>query len=301
MNTQEVMIFSTKEELKRFIALQERIFDQVRLVDVKTNQVYYLDEEKLLSVTPHQCFEFWNREEKCQNCSSAKAFTTKGQVCKYEFVDSHIYFIISKYIEVEEKRFVLEMISKSNDETFYAAQGQNKMAKILTKLNQRIYTDSLTKAFNRAYYDEQVKGMLSKHDGVMMFDVDKFKMINDTFGHLAGDLVLKELTNVILSMTRKCDSVIRYGGDEFLVVFRDISEMAFKKRLYQIRDTIKEIRIKDYSHIDLSISIGAIYCQKQPQKSLIKKLDKLLYMAKNDKESICFEVFENGEKNEKEN
>src|SRR5699024_4870162 len=102
--------------------------------------------------------------------------------------------------------------SQSNDETFYAAQGQNKMAKIITKLNSRIYTDSLTKVYNRAYYDKQAKGILSQYDGVMMFDVDKFKMINDTYGHLAGDAVLKELTKVVLSMTRKCDSVVRYGG-----------------------------------------------------------------------------------------
>ena len=292
MGNHKAMTFLTKSELKNFIAQQKRLFDQVRLVDVKTSQVYYLDEEMFLCVEPHQCFEFWNREEKCQNCSSAKAYTTKGQICKYEFIDSHIYFIISKYIEIEGKAFILEMISRSNDETFYAAQGQNKMAKILTKLNSRIYTDSLTKVYNRAYYDEQVKGILSQNDGVMMFDVDKFKMINDTYGHLAGDVVLKELTKVVLSMTRKCDSVVRYGGDEFLVVFRDISETAFKKRLYQIRDAIKEIKIENYSDIDLSISIGAIYCQKQPQRSLIEKIDKLLYKAKHDKESICFELFE---------
>lgn len=291
MNNQEVMIFLTKEELKRFITLQEKIFDQVRLVDVKTNQIYYLDEEKVLCVEPHQCFEFWNKEEKCQNCSSAKVFTTKGQVCKYEFIDSHIYFIISKYIEVEEKAFILEMISQSNDETFYAAQGQNKMAKIITKLNSRIYTDSLTKVYNRAYYDEQAKGILSQYDGVMMFDVDKFKMINDTYGHLAGDVVLKALTKVVWSMIRKCDSVVRYGGDEFLVVFRDISETAFKKRLYQIRDAVKQIKIENYPDIDLSISIGSIYCQKQPQKSLIENLDKLLYKVKHDKESICFKLY----------
>lgn len=292
MENHAAMTFLTKEELTNFIAQQKEIFDQVRLVDVKTSKAYYIDDKKLLNVEPHQCFEFWNRLEKCQNCSSAKAFTTKGQVCKYEFIDSHIYFIISKYIEVEGKAYVLEMISQSNDETFYAAQGHNKMAKILTKLNLRIYTDSLTKVFNRAYYDEQVKGIISKDDGVMMFDVNKFKMINDTYGHLAGDVVLKELAKAVLSMTRKCDSVVRYGGDEFLVVFRDISEIAFKKRLYQIRDAIKEIQIESYPNIDLSISIGAIYCKEQPQKSLIEKIDKLLYMAKHEEESICFEVFD---------
>lgn len=282
----------TREELKQFIEQQKKIFNQVRLIDVTTSKVYYLDKDMELRVEPHVCYEFWNKKRKCQNCSSAKAFATKGEITKYEFIDGYIYFIISKYIEVEGNALVLEMISQSDDSTLYTAHGQNNMAKILNKLNLRAYTDSLTKAFNRAYYDEQIKGIIGQNDGIMMLDVDKFKAINDTYGHVAGDIVLKEMTKVMLSMTRNCDAVVRYGGDEFLIIFRGINETAFKERLYQIRDAISQIKIENYPDIELSVSIGAIYCQIPSYKSLIKQIDKLLYKAKQEKESICYEVLD---------
>ena len=134
----------------------------------------------------------------------------------------------------------------------------------------------------------------------MMLDVNKFKLINDTSGHLVGDTVLKELAKVMLSMTRSCDSVIRYGGDEFLIVFRDISEIAFQKRLYQMRDAIRDIQLVHYPDVHISASIGGIYCQEQPQGSLIEDIDKLLYKAKQEKEEVCYEVMNTGEKDEKE-
>lgn len=300
LKNQEIIKFLTMEQLKTFIEQQEMIFDEVRLVDIATTKTYYLDDQQQICVEPHACYEFWNRAGKCQNFSSAKAFTTKGQVTKYEFIDSRIFFVISKYIEIEDRTFVLEMISKSDNHTLYGAQGQSQLAKILTKLNTRVYTDSLTKVLNRAYYDEQVKGIISQNDGIMMLDVNKFKLINDTSGHLVGDTVLKELAKVMLSMTRSCDAVIRYGGDEFLIVFRDISEIAFQKRLYQMRDAIRDIQLVHYPDVHISASIGGIYCQEQPQGSLIEDIDKLLYKAKQEKEEVCYEVMNTGEKDEKE-
>ena len=178
LKNQEIIKFLTMEQLKAFIEQQKMIFDEVRLVDIATTKTYYLDDQQQICVEPHACYEFWNRAGKCQNCSSAKAFTTKGQVTKYEFIDSRIFFVISKYIEIEDRAFVLEMISKSDNHTLYGAQGQSQLAKILTKLNARVYTDSLTKVFNRAYYDEQVKGIISQNDGIMMLDVNKFKLIS---------------------------------------------------------------------------------------------------------------------------
>ena len=290
LKNRKIIKFSTNEQLKTFIEQQKLIFDKVRLVDVTTAKVYYLDEHRQISVEHHACYEFWNRAGKCQNCSSAKAFTTKGQVTKYEFIDDCVYFVISNYVEVNNKTYILEMISQSDDHTLYGAQGKNQIAKILTELNTRAYTDSLTKVFNRAYYDEQIKGIVGQNDGVMMLDVNKFKIINDTYGHVAGDIVLKALAEVMLSMTRQCDAVIRYGGDEFLIVFRNIGEAAFQKRLYQVRDAIRNIRLKEYPDVNLSASIGGIYCQVQPQRSLIGDIDKLLYKAKQEKEDICYEV-----------
>ena len=91
LKNRKIIKFSTNEQLKTFIEQQKLIFDKVRLVDVTTAKVYYLDEHRQISVEHHACYEFWNRAGKCQNCSSAKEFTTKGQVTKYEFIDDCVY------------------------------------------------------------------------------------------------------------------------------------------------------------------------------------------------------------------
>ena len=282
----------TKQQLKQFIEQVEQIFDEVRLVDVASGRTYDLDAKMGLHVQPHQCFAFWRREERCENCSSAKAFITKGQVNKYEFVDNRIFFVISKYIEVDGEELVLEMINGSNDKSLYDAYGDNNLATVLNKLNLRVYKDSLTGAYNRRYYEEQIKGIIRENDGLMLLDVDQFKMINDTYGHLAGDLVLKELVKIMFSMTREYDAVVRYGGDEFLVLFRNIGESAFQKRLYQMQNAIRGKKLEAYPEIDLTVSIGGICCKTPPQTDILEEIDKLLYLAKQKKDAICVETLE---------
>lgn len=105
LKNQEIIKFLTMEQLKTFIEQQEMIFDEVRLVDIATTKTYYLDDQQQICVEPHACYEFWNRAGKCQNCSSAKAFTTKGQVTKYEFIDSHIFFCYFKIYRDRRQNF----------------------------------------------------------------------------------------------------------------------------------------------------------------------------------------------------
>lgn len=94
-----------------------------------------------------------------------------------------------------------------------------------------MYSDALTGVYNRRFYEENVKNNMMKAAGVAMLDIDDFKLYNDSLGHMAGDMALCAVADVIKSSIRKSDMVIRYGGDEFLIIIHDVTEQEFGKNL----------------------------------------------------------------------
>ena len=93
-----------------------------------------------------------------------------------------------------------------------------------------LYIDSLTRVYNRRYYDEHFQDV-NNIQAMVVIDVDNFKQINDNYGHDVGDIVLQNIAQTILSCVRKTDAVIRYGGDEFVLLFFSIPADIFKKKL----------------------------------------------------------------------
>ncbi|MCE5201443.1 MAG: GGDEF domain-containing protein [Synergistaceae bacterium] len=203
---------------------------------------------------------------------------------KFEFVDNNIYFVISLYIKVDNKEYMLEMVTELNDETLFGAYGKNEFIKTIEEYNRKLYIDSLTGAYNRYYYDEQLKKSL-RVSAVAMMDVDNFKEINDTFGHAVGDEVLKEIVKTISSFIRPVDTVVRMGGDEFLLTFQNISKEALENRLENIRQGVSTIVLAKHPELKVSVSIGAVYDEiSAAEKSELA--DKCLYKAKINKNAL---------------
>ena len=94
--------------------------------------------------------------------------------------------------------------------------------------NEELYLDALTGAYNRRYYEDRIRKVKS-HAGVAMIDLDDFKLYNDTCGHNAGDMVLNTVVGIVRKCIRKTDILIRYGGDEFLLILPDVSEDVFQR------------------------------------------------------------------------
>ena len=94
--------------------------------------------------------------------------------------------------------------------------------------------------------------------GIAMMDLDNFKYYNDSYGHNVGDLALNSAAKVILSNIRKSDFLIRYGGDEFLLVLPGIRKDAFDKKLNQIQKQLHQTTVEGYPGISLSVSIGGV-------------------------------------------
>ena len=143
---------------------------------------------------------------------------------------------------------------------------------------QLLYIDSLTNVFNRRYYDEHFQGE-ENIQAFVMIDVDNFKQINDTYGHNVGDIVLQSIAQTILSCVRKTDAVIRYGGDEFVIIFNSMPADVFEQKLERIRHSVDILKVDEHPEIHMSVSIGGAYGMGKP-KELFKVADSMMYQAK---------------------
>lgn len=276
-----------RQEISLLIDQLKVVFDIVRLVDVTRTTQCSIGSNGEIIREPYRCYAVWRKDRRCENCISSKALAQKSQVAKYEFVDNEVYYVLSKYIELDDEPYALEMVTKVTDETLFDAYGKNEFVDTITNLNSRLYTDSLTGTYNRRYYDEQVKGMIHMVDGFALVDVDDFKNVNDMYGHEVGDLALCRIGEILMSRTRRVDTVIRYGGDEFFIVFNEIPADVLKSRIRDIKDAVESVSFEEYPELKLSVSIGAIH-NSGVMKDILGKADQAMYKAKKEKNKVCF-------------
>ena len=277
-------IITTGKGMACMMHMLKNVFDVVRLVDVGHTCVLSVDEQGQVVDEDHPCYAVWNRQNRCENCVSFKAFTQKTQLAKIEFMGEDAYQVISKYVEVEGRACVLELVVRLRKDMPLSFHGREHLVRSLHQYSQELYLDALTGAFNRRYYEEQFCGQDSA-DGVAVLDVDNFKAINDTYGHQAGDAALRTIVQAIVGCIRNSDILIRYGGDEFLLVFPDIPEPVFRRRLQEISSAVSDATVPDYPEIRLSVSVGGVY-KMSPLSDAVYHADTLMYKAKTEKRQM---------------
>lgn len=147
--------------------------------------------------------------------------------------------------------------------------------------------DGLTGVYNRLFLDEQansfIPSVLQNETSIcfLMLDLDRFKSVNDNFGHLAGDDVLKNFAKILKASCRGNDFPIRYGGEEFLVLLHDVDLSDAKKIAERIREkTARELLLPDGNTITVSIGVSQ-YRQNESLNTCLSRADKALYQAKN--------------------
>lgn len=275
----------TKQEAEQMLERLRQIFPIVRLLeetDVPKNRE---DTHPGGAEDGCQCFSFWHKTVPCANCISRETLQNKGQRVKIEFLDDEIYQVISKYVEVEGRPCVVEMLEPLDEETLMDSDGREKLMKRLSGYDDKLYRDALTGIYNRRFYEERIRHM-TRHAGVAMIDLDDFKLYNDTYGHNAGDMVLDTIVGVIQNTIRKTDMLIRFGGDEFLLVLPEISEDAFELKLKRIRQHVHETKIVGFTQMKLSVSIGGVMSHGEPIEETLERADRLMYQAKIRKNAI---------------
>lgn len=116
-------------------------------------------------------------------------------------------------------------------------------------------------------------------EGVAVIDADHFKSVNDTLGHPVGDQALRAISEAILGCVRSSDLLVRYGGDEFLLIFPKIPKEIFEERIEQIRQVVAETKVENHPDLKLSVSIGGVH-RVFPMSEAICQADRLMYEEK---------------------
>lgn len=279
----------TQQESEVMIRELSKVFDVVRLLDEETLETGNIKDVTDAEGFPCKCYSFWKKGDNCKNCTSRDAFRKKNEQLKLEYLDSNIYQVISKYVEIDGKPYVMELINQMNADAVMDEDGRNELIKQLSGYNRELYTDALTGIYNRRYYEERIRNS-NMSAGVAMIDLDDFKIYNDTFGHDAGDLALTTVVGIIKDNVRRTDMLIRMGGDEFLLVMPDIGEQAFADKLNQIQGKIHSSKVPGYSQLRLSVSIGGVLSGSgSTVERAIRKADQFMYQAKTCKNMVVTE------------
>jgi diguanylate cyclase (GGDEF)-like protein len=159
-------------------------------------------------------------------------------------------------------------------------------------------TDYLTGIYNRNYLEttanEFLQQVYKKKESVVciVFDIDRFKSINDEYGHIFGDEVIKQVSKACSSMLRESDLFARFGGDEFVIILKGTVLKNGEKKAKQILEAVRKLNIhKDGKHIPISVSIGVtdnLTCTAKYFKDLFNVADLRLYKAKrNGRNQVC--------------
>lgn len=272
----------TSEQVKEEMHSFQKIFTVVRLL--KGDSLDYTSANRH-EVQFCQCYDFWENGRPCENCISAQTLKDKQQHTKLEFLETDIYQVFSRYVEVDGTPYVMECIQKLDYDSLVDAHGKEKLIRTLSQYHTKLYQDVLTGAYNRRYFEDKLRHM-QMTAGVAMIDLDDFKVYNDTCGHDAGDAVLETLVQTIQGAVRGNDILIRYGGDEFLLLMPDIQEHTFFQMLHEILRKINAASVPDYPSIHLSVSIGGTFCENASLEDAIHRADALMYQAKNKKNMV---------------
>lgn len=269
------------------IAQMEKIFTVVRILDKDLLHKMDVRNGKLRS-EDCKCYSFWEKGKNCENCVAQRALAMKGQCMKIEFIGLKMYQVIAKYLEVDGAPCVVEMISCLDDETLLDAEGREALVKKFAHYRRELYADALTGSYNRRYFEDQLKEQ-RMDAGIAMIDLDDLKTHNDIYGHVAGDKVLVTVSAAIISCVRKTDRLVRYGGDEFLLVMPGISPEAFVEKLHRIQNVIRSMSVEGYPQLKLSVSIGGTLTNGEAVGKAMCRADEYMYQAKTSKNTIVTE------------
>ena len=278
----------TRQQAEEEAKMLEKVFDVVRFLEGDFFEQMQDDPRIGVKIGMCQCYDFWKKNKPCENCTSMKAYAEKKQKTKLEFLDADVFLVISRYLEIDDEACVMELVKHLENDTLIDTDGRDKLVGKLKGYQDKLYIDPVTGVYNRRYFEDEIRNMQNSA-GVAMIDLDDFKLYNDTYGHDMGDQVLCIVADVIKNCIRKTDKLIRYGGDEFLLILSDMVRGTLRGKLLQIQEAIENATIPNCSRLKLTASIGGVISEDGQIDEAIAKADQLMYKAKDHKAQVITE------------
>jgi diguanylate cyclase (GGDEF)-like protein len=203
----------------------------------------------------------------------------------YQYITAHEEY----QINIENDTFIVQATAIEATHKLFTLTKVTEIYKRKETLEVEIKIDPLTKTYRKPYFDIQLEKAL-KHDkdiAVVVLDIDNFKHVNDKYGHFVGDIVLKEFTALIKENLRKDDLIARWGGEEFLILFKNIEKESIIIKVEELRRLIDEYTFTEVKHI--TSSFGLAYANiEDTSKSILKRADEALYKAKNNGKNCIY-------------
>lgn len=278
----------TRQQAEEEVKMLEKVFDVVRFLEGDFFEQMQDDPRIGVKIGMCQCYDFWKKNKPCENCTSMKAYAEKKQKTKLEFLDADVFLVISRYLEIDDEACVMELVKHLENDTLIDTDGRDKLVGKLKGYQDKLYIDPVTGVYNRRYFEDEIRNMQNSA-GVAMIDLDDFKLYNDIYGHDMGDQVLCIVADVIKNCIRKTDKLIRYGGDEFLLILSDMVRGTLRGKLLQIQEAIENATIPNCSRLKLTASIGGVISEDGQIDEAIAKADQLMYKAKDHKAQVITE------------
>ncbi|OOM73491.1 diguanylate cyclase [Clostridium sp. BL-8] len=255
-----------KNEINKYFSLKVDTEEDVFIICNNDTRFYQLD-NKILKDGIKSCMymKIINREETMNNRRGVNARLILIADNAINYINNQSKIIIEKF-----KPFLIFLLEK-----YYLT------------INSAL--DKLTEVYNRKYFEEVLLFLLDKEKleeskfAVMMFDIDDFKGINDTYGHQTGDEVLVRLVKEVKKCIGKDDIIGRYGGEEFIILCPDINEDEAIRKAENIRLNVEEAKILgDKRNVTISIGIAMSVNELLSSDEMIGRADQALYKAKNE-------------------
>ncbi len=278
----------TRQQAEEEAKMLEKVFDVVRFLEGDFFEQMQDDPRIGVKIGMCQCYDFWKKNKPCENCTSMKAYAEKKQKTKLEFLDADVFLVISRYLEIDDEACVMELVKHLENDTLIDTDGRDKLVGKLKGYQDKLYIDPVTGVYNRRYFEDEIRNMQNSA-GVAMIDLDDFKLYNDIYGHDMGDQVLCIVADVIKNCIRKIDKLIRYGGDEFLLILSDMVRGTLRGKLLQIQEAIENATIPNCPRLKLTASIGGVISEDGKIDEAIAKADQLMYKAKDHKAQVITE------------
>ena len=278
----------TRQQAEEEAKMLEKVFDVVRFLEGDFFEQMQDDPRIGVKIGMCQCYDFWKKNKPCENCTSMKAYAEKKQKTKLEFLDADVFLVISRYLEIDDEACVMELVKHLENDTLIDTDGRDKLVGKLKGYQDKLYIDPVTGVYNRRYFEDEIRNMQNSA-GVTMIDLDDFKLYNDIYGHDMGDQVLCIVADVIKNCIRKTDKLIRYGGDEFLLILSDMVRGTLRGKLLKIQEAIENATIPNCSRLKLTASIGGVISEDGQIDEAIAKADQLMYKAKDHKAQVITE------------
>lgn len=285
-------IIETQYELNYILPLIGEILDT--FIEHHLIYIYLKSAGKMKLYWPGECFdEKISQKVSKMNSNKDVSFSRNKKIAYFPLIseNSVIGYIVARSTEDEI----------SSQEIYYLQQLANQTAititraKVYAEILKYATLDALTGFYNRHQLDERVKQEVShsRRKGnplcAIMVDIDFFKQVNDTYGHAAGDRVIKAISKIMRSQLREYDIAARYGGEEFVILLPNTNKKEAKlvaerlrKAVYSKVIDIEKVNIKNsIKTINVSVSIGiSEYDTSMKAEELVRNADRALYEAK---------------------